>query len=626
MLRQLRLDDAAPWKQRFRAPKIFWTHLATANPTRGLAISNRESSAFQLYAWDVPGGELRQLTDEPGGILQGLISPDGRHVYYLQDRQGNELGHIVRLPFEGGESGDVTPGLTPYTLRGFRISRVGNLLAFNPVSADGFQLYVINLEPNGEFDDPRLIYRTKQETWKSIPSYAGEIVAMQSTERAGGMRRYSVLAFDTASSEQIGEVWDGPESSVEPVVFFGGGGGLRRRGPTPPTGFKRPLIWNLRTGERTNLPLAELEGEVVPLDWSLDGRRILLSQFNQAIQQLYLYDPAGDTLIRLNHPDGAFGVYDNLFGWAAYFGAEGEIFGHWQDAAHPFQLIALDGETGVKTRVALSAGEVPPGHAWQSITFTSSDGQEIQGWLGLPDGQGPFPAILDVHGGPHMVVTELFDPIGQAWLDHGFVYLTINFRGSTTFGREFQEKIWGNVGHWELEDMVAARNWLIERGIARPDAILLHGESYGGFLTLFGLGKRPDLWAAGLVVAPCTDWTEAYKDASDALKGAFRAWFGGAPGEKPEQYAASSPITYVENVRAPAFIVQGRHDTRTPAREVELYEARMKSLGKDVEVYWYDAGHGVADMELFIQFQEQMMCFAHRVLGYEPSNPSVLQE
>jgi dipeptidyl aminopeptidase/acylaminoacyl peptidase len=614
MLKQLRVDDAAPWKQRYRAARVLWTQLATANPTRGLAVSNRASNAFQLYAWDAPTGDLRQLTNRPDGVTEGLISPDGRYVYYLEDEQGNEIGHIVRLPFEGGEAEDVTPALRPYTLRGFQISRAGNLLAFNPVNADGFQLYVIDLTPDGEPGCPRLLYRSAQEAWKSIPSHSGEVVVMQSTGRAAGMRRYSVLAFDAASGELIGELWDGPENSVEPVVFSPLAADFRLLATTTRTGFKRPLIWNPRTGERVDLPLATLEGEVVPLDWSPDGKRVLLCQFHRAVQRLYLYDLTGDALVRLNHPGGKFGVYDNLVGWMAYFGPGEEIWGHWQDATHPPQLIALDGKAGDKKRTVLPAGDAPPGRAWQSVVFTSSDGQPVQGWLALPEGRGPFAAILEMHGGPHLAARESFSAASQAWLDHGLAYLTINFRGSTMFGKEFKEKIWGNVGHWELEDMVAARDWLVEQGIARPEAILLYGESYGGFLTLFGLGKRPDLWAAGLAVFPCVDWTVAYQDASDALKGAFRAWFGGPPAEKAAQYVASSPITYVENVRAPVFIIQGRHDSRTPPREVELYEARMKSLGKDIEVYWYDAGHGVADIELFIQFQERALRFVRRVL------------
>ena len=98
-----------------------------------------------------------------------------------------------------------------------------------------------------------------------------------------------------------------------------------------------------------------------------------------------------------------------------------------------------------------------------------------------------------MHGGPHAVETEAFKPLAQSWVDHGIAYLNINFRGSTTFGRDFQEKIWGNPGLWEQEDIAAARTFLLDEGIAHSDQILLTGGSYGGYLVLLALGNQPEL-------------------------------------------------------------------------------------------------------------------------------------
>jgi hypothetical protein len=216
---QLQLDDTAPWKQRFRAPAVYWTQIAADCPTRGMAVSDKEAGIFQLYAWDTASGQLRRLMEQAETKMDGWLSPDGQHVYYLQDQKGDELGHITRVPHQGGEPQDMTPDLPPYTLRGLDISRAGNLLAFNPVNSDGFQLYVIALGPEGQASAPRLVYRSEFETWESKLSHGGELAAMQSTQRAGGARRYSTLAFDVASGQQIGELWDGPEHSVEPLGF-----------------------------------------------------------------------------------------------------------------------------------------------------------------------------------------------------------------------------------------------------------------------------------------------------------------------------------------------------------------------------------------------------------------------
>jgi dipeptidyl aminopeptidase/acylaminoacyl peptidase len=208
-----------------------------------------------------------------------------------------------------------------------------------------------------------------------------------------------------------------------------------------------------------------------------------------------------------------------------------------------------------------------------------------------------------------------FAPGAQAWLDHGFAYLTINYRGCGTFGREFEEKIWGDLGHWEVEDMAAARDWLVQQGIASPDEILLTGDSFGGYLTLMGLGKRPDLWAGGMAEVAIADWSIQYEDTADTLRGVQVAVFGGTPEEKPEQYKASSPITYAEQIAAPVLVIQGRNDTRCPARPMEMYEARLRSLGKQIEVEWFDAGHGSMDTEQNIAHQELKLRFAYRVLG-----------
>ena len=611
MKSHLQLDDNAPWKQRFRAPVVAWTQIARANPTRGLAVTN-SSGKYQLYSWDVPSGTLRQLTDWQAGLQYGEISGDGRYIYYLDDEQGNEIGHFVRVPFENGEAQDITPEWPPYSTLSFLSSGSGSHFGFVGCDDDGFRVYSIETNANGEIGTPFQLFHSSKMVFGPIYSYAGEVAVIATTDRAT-VQHFKLVAFDTTTGHQIAELWDVEGTSLDPLVFSPQPGDLRLAGTTNRSGLKRPFIWNPHTNERIDLDFPGLAGEVVPLDWSHDSRYLLLCQLNEAIQQLYLYDMKDQTLKKLDHPGGTYGIPFASAG--VYFGIEGEIFAQWQDASHPTQLIALDVETGRMKRSVLAAGAVPEGHSWKSITFLSSDGQIIQGWLGLPDGQGSFPTILHTHGGPTSVMTEKWLPESQAWIDHGFAFLTINYRGSITFGRDFEEKIWGNLGFWEMEDLAAAHKWLVNEGISQPDGILLTGISYGGYITLMGLGKLPDLWAGGMAGIAISDWAMLYEDASEALKGYDVALFGGTPQEKPEQYRISSPITYADNVKAPVLIIQGRNDTRTPARPIEVYEQTLKDLGKSVEVHWFDAGHWGAGVEQDIQNCEIMLRFAFRVLG-----------
>ena len=364
-------------------------------------------------------------------------------------------------------------------------------------------------------------------------------------------------------------------------------------------------------GRRTDITLDELEGEVYPADWSADGRQVLLVHFACAVQRLYVYDVAERTLTPLNHPNGTYG--------RAYFAPDGAIHALWEDTTHAPQVIALDATTGVPVRTLLPAADIPPCRVWRSVSFASTDQQQIQGWLAVPDGAGPFPTILHVHGGPEAAMTEMFFPSSQSWLDHGFAFLSINYRGSTTFGRAFLEQIWGNLGRWEVEDMVAAREWLVKEGIADPARVLVTGWSYGGYLTLLALGRRPDLWAGGMAGIAIADWAIAHEDTTDTLRGWRAARFGGTPEEVPERYVASSPITYAEYVKAPVMIIQGRNDTRTPPRSVEAYEAKMKTLGKTIKVHWFDAGHGSLVVNQAVEHHELMLRFAQSVLGASES-------
>lgn len=209
---------------------------------------------------------------------------------------------------------------------------------------------------------------------------------------------------------------------------------------------------------------------------------------------------------------------------------------------------------------------------------------------------------------------EYYFPECQTWLDHGFAFLSINFHGSTTFGKAFEKSILGQLGELELQDMEAGYRWLVESGVARPDAVFLTGASYGGYLTLLALGRWPALWAGGMAEIAIADWTILYEDESDALRGYQRVLFGGTPEEKPEAHARSSPMTYAEDIQAPVLVIQGSNDTRCPARQMRVYEEKLRTLGKEIHVHWYEAGHGARVQEQQVEHQELKLRFAYQHL------------
>ena len=268
MLTEPQLDSSAAWKQRFRSAVITSTRIARLAPTRGLVMSNR-SGIYQLYTWDVPTGELRQLTDRFEGLLYGIISPNGRHVYCFADSKGNELGHYMRLTFEGGEAEDITPDMPPYPTFGLGLSGQGNLLAFTTAVADEYRVYAVDSGPSDALGPPRLICRSKNLSYISCLSYDGKIAVVALGSRSKLL--FGLLALDTGSGEQLAELREEAESRVDAIRFAPLAGDFRVACTTNRSGLQRPLIWNPSTGDRVDLRVDDLDGEITPVDWSADG-------------------------------------------------------------------------------------------------------------------------------------------------------------------------------------------------------------------------------------------------------------------------------------------------------------------------------------------------------------------
>lgn len=609
-MKPLNLNEDAAWKKRFRVPTVPLTQIAKNNPKRGLTASN-QSGVYQLYAWDVDTGEMRQITDKPAGIFMGFISADGNYILFHDDEQGNEIGHFVRVPFEGGEKEDITPDMSPYSSFTVNQSKNGNVLGFASAGAEGFQFFLMAQAEDGALGDPETLYRSERLSFGPSLSADGSYAVISTTERSQTTDTcLYVFASDSVGQDnnQPDFVLEDKDGKIQMAGFAPIAGDTRCLATTNTSGFDRPLIWDVKTGQRTDIPLPELEGNISAWDWSPDGTKILLCQLHQAEYQLFLYDLENATLTKLNHPSGTYN--------SGYFvpGTD-EIFVNMQNATNPTQVVALDATSGDLKRTVLGVGDVPASRPWKSVSFPTASGAMIQAWLAVPEGEGPFPTILHTHGGPTVVMTEVFAPGAQTWLDHGFAWLSVNYHGSTTFGREFERSIAGNLGQLEVEDMAAAYQWLVDNGIAMSDSVLLTGGSYGGYLTLQAIGKRPDLWAGGMAEVAIADWVLMYEDQAETLRGYQRSLFGGTPEEKPEAHAAASPISYAEDIKAPLLVIQGANDTRCPSRQMKAYEQKLKDAGKAIQIHWFDAGHGSRAMEQNIEHQELKLRWAYRVLG-----------
>jgi dipeptidyl aminopeptidase/acylaminoacyl peptidase len=229
------------------------------------------------------------------------------------------------------------------------------------------------------------------------------------------------------------------------------------------------------------------------------------------------------------------------------------------------------------------------------LTWTASDGLEIQGILTLPHGDGPFALILHVHGGPVSAFADSWPSVLTGLLlSRGYAMLQPNPRGSWGRGQDFASRVVGDMGGADAWDLLAGVDHVLEMGIADPDRIGVYGGSYGGFMAAL-LPCLAQRFAAAVSIAPVTDWFSERFDSNLGLWA--QVFLGGDPISREEHYRERSPVFQVERNRTPTLLTAGLRDRATPTGQaMEFYRAlRERGVPADVALYPLE-GHGVRTM------------------------------
>jgi len=327
---------------------------------------------------------------------------------------------------------------------------------------------------------------------------------------------------------------------------------------------------------------------VIPLDWWPDGRSILVAHLYRGRDQLLRADLASGATTEVLHPQGEI--------HGARVRPDGRVWLRVSSGDRASRLLSDRGEE-------LLRPETPglrEGRPYRSWTFPNPAEDTVHGFLVTPEGDGPFPTYMKVHGGPDWLYLDTWWPDVQMLVDHGFAVAMVNYRGSIGYGRRWRDHIVGDIGFPEVEDVVAGVDDLLARGIADPSRVVIGGRSWGGYITLLAVGTHPDRWAAGVAGVPVGDYAESYDDSAPSLQAYDRSLVGGTVHERPDFVRERSPITYVDRVRAPVLALIGEHDTRCVPKQAHNYVDALRARGGEVEVYTYDEGHSpyVVDEEV----------------------------
>jgi len=172
-----------------------------------------------------------------------------------------------------------------------------------------------------------------------------------------------------------------------------------------------------------------------------------------------------------------------------------------------------------------------------------------------------------------------------------------NYRGSTGYGKEFQQANLFDMGGGDLQDVLAAADFIKQTGFLDPKKVTLVGGSYGGYLTMMGVTKAPDTWAAAVPIVPFVNWFTEIQNEDPVLRQSDLATMGD-PEKNKDLFHDRSPIFFVDQITAPLLLMAGGHDPRCPNEESQQVADAIKQRGGKVELKIYEnEGHGFARVE-----------------------------
>ncbi len=276
----------------------------------------------------------------------------------------------------------------------------------------------------------------------------------------------------------------------------------------------------------------------------------------------------------------------------------GDIVAGYEDHATPRELRRVtDGEPTVVHAPAPLSVKRAPHAALEDVRFPSFDGLEIPGFLMRPrdaSPERPVPAVVYPHGGPTMHYGDEWDGHAQYFVDRGFAWLAINFRGSTGYGRDFERLNHGVWGVDDTKDCLAAADFLRTLDWVDGERLGIFGASYGSYMALLSVTDDPDYRYRCAVAkyGDCditTSWAQGDREGVQDLERMM-----GPPSAAREAYIAGSAYHRLENVRVPLLITHGERDERVSPKQSEQLVERLRKLGKTFEYVTYPTeAHGL---------------------------------
>jgi dipeptidyl aminopeptidase/acylaminoacyl peptidase len=315
---------------------------------------------------------------------------------------------------------------------------------------------------------------------------------------------------------------------------------------------------------------------------------------------------------------------------ASFPGREVNISGFTRDGSRalvtvrsdrePWRWYLLDAASLELRFLKSSMGWIDPAQlsAREPFRIRARDGLELTGYLTLPpDGREEnLPAVMLVHGGPMAHDTWGYHPEAQLLASRGFAVVQLNFRGSTGYGQQFEHAAYRNWGTTMQDDVTDATMWLINEGIADRDRICIYGGSYGGYATLAGITREPDLYACAFTYVGVYDLDMMHRVGDIPQRPEGRAYLDRALGDRRRDaadIAARSPVNHVARIKTPLYVAHGRKDERVPIAQYNALTRALDAANVPYEsLVFANEGHGISDPENRVKYYSELLRFVQQ--------------
>ena len=551
-----------------------------ADRRRAVFIEDRDTS--DVWLLDLDGGAVpERLTTGRAPMpfwedTTPYLSPDGGTVAY-----GDE-GHVWLASTDGGPPRKLAEGGSPRWIDDRRL-----VISVERDDDSSKRLALVDVDDpwprrlavaHGELDP-------HGDEGEAVPSPDGTEVAYTFTPRAD-MNRTGEIRVARVEDGEVRRLSGTPDMHERTPEWSPDGQTIAYSSER--SGFyELHLVGRNGAGERQ---LTSAGADHSDHEWHPDGTRLLAVRCERNRFHLVVVD-AGDGSAEQLARGGT---------WCTpHWTAAGDVVAGYEDHATPRELRRLtQGEPPTTLHApAPKAIRRAPHAELEDVTYTSFDGLEIPAFLMRPrdaSADRPVPAVVYPHGGPTSYYGDDWDGHAQYFVDKGYAWLAINFRGSTGYGRDFERRNHGDWGIGDTKDCLAAADYLRTLDWVDADRLGIFGASYGSYMSLLAVTDDPEhrFRCAVPKYGDCdiaTSWAQGDRDGVQDLERMM-----GTPAQAREAYIAGSPYHRLENIEVPLLIAHGERDERVSPKQSEQLVQRLRELGKTFEYVTYPTeAHGL---------------------------------